>query len=170
MPRKGQKSVSWDHDPEILARLESVNQMMLRGAQRWQIAETLGVSLRTASRDMNRVRILRQRAAERDVEEKVNDSVSQFEAVRQEAWLRYDELRKTDKAAAARWLKIVIEATREIDDLWGLRRLNVEVSGPGGAPLETRQTIEWDFSGLSYDEVEDLERKLQAARRAANGE
>jgi hypothetical protein len=165
MPKKGKKSVRWDRDPEILARLESVNQMMLRGAQRWQIADALDISLRTASRDINRVRILRRRAAERDVEEKVNDSVGQFQAVRQEAWLRYDEIKKANPTAAARWLKLITEATKEIGELWGLRKLSIELSGPDGGPVEHKGVGLPNLDALSDEEFEEFKKLYDKATK-----
>jgi hypothetical protein len=155
---KGKKSVRWDRDPQILARLESVAQMMLRSARAWQIADALDVSLRTAKRDIRRVRTLWRRESERKIEESRQQSIAQIRAIQQQAWTEYDKVKrvgspvglpkadkKGGKAAPPKtvgpksardgtaWLKLVRECEKDIVELEGTRApLKVAPTDPTG--------------------------------------
>jgi hypothetical protein len=147
--QKGKKSVRWDRDHQILARLESVAQMMLRSAHSWQIADALDVSIRTAKRDMRRVRILWRQASERKVEASRQQSIAQIRAIQQQAWTEYDKVKRIGSSKdgedgkgktgpksardATAWLKLVRECEKDIMELEGTRApLKVAPTDPTG--------------------------------------
>ena len=136
-------------------RLEQVNQMLVRGARNWQIAEALSTSMRTVARDINRVRELRRRATEQDIAKHVNDSVAQYEAIRNEAWRGYD----ADKRMGREWLKTAIDAQQAIDKILGVQaplRSQVEVEHSG-------VIMSRDLEGLTDAELEQLIANLAGA-------
>lgn len=133
--RKGKKNVKWDRDPEILARLETVAQMIVRGARAWQIADSLGVSITTANRDIRRVRTLWSREAKKGVEKARQESIAQVRAVQQQAWMRYD----ADKGLAS--LRLILESERDIVALEGTSAPSgVEITS-GGQPISIREVV-----------------------------
>jgi hypothetical protein len=129
MPTKGKKSVRWDQDPEILARLESVAQMMSRGARPWQIAEALDTSLITARRDIRRVRILWNRESKKEIERSRQESLVRIKAVQQQAWARYD----AEPKKGYRWLRLVLECEKQVIDIEGSKApMKVAPTDPTG--------------------------------------
>lgn len=119
--RKGKRSIPWTRDLDILARLDVTATLMIQGAKAYQIADSTNVSLRTANRDIKRVRILWQRAAKGKVEERRQQSLAQLRAVRMHAWDRYTAKDKSGKAKNSPiWLRIILETERDIAKLEGL--------------------------------------------------
>ena len=114
-PRKGRRSVPWRQDLAILARLDVVAAMMLRGARSHQIAEAMEYSASTAKRDVNRVKKLWLEETRAGVNESRARSVAQLREVQQRAWQEYD------RRANARYLRLVIECEKEIVSLEGSR-------------------------------------------------
>jgi hypothetical protein len=55
-PRKGRKSRPWQEDPEILARLDQVEERHLASKTNLEIAKELGVRETTIRRDLKRLR------------------------------------------------------------------------------------------------------------------
>lgn len=122
--RPGKKSIRWDRDPEILARLPAVAAMMLRGARVWQIAEAMLYSDRTAKEDMKRVRTLWREEAGDGVSEQRDRSVAHLREVQAHAWAKFD------KSGDSRWLRVIREAEADIIRLQGTSRpIDVNVSG-----------------------------------------
>jgi len=148
------KNIKWDRDPEILARLETVAQMMIQGAQRWQIAQGLGVSLRTAARDMNRVRILWRRNT---VEVLEDLRLEHREGIRFIQGQAYDQY-LTDRADGYKWLKLALECERDLVDLDGVN-----------APLKvapTDPTGKHEYSGDALSDTARLARVMAFLERA----
>jgi len=118
--RKGKKSRPWRGDVDILRRLDVVATMMVQGAQSWQIAEALEVSLKTITRDRRRVRLLWKDKANDEVEECRQESLAQLRSVRMHAWDRYTAKDSDGKVKnSATWLRIILEAERDIAKLEG---------------------------------------------------
>jgi len=115
-PKKGVKSKSWDEDPQILARLESVAQMMLRHARLWQIAGVFGYAISTARKDRERVKELWAREAAGAVNAHRQQSIAQFRHVQQAAWAEWD------KHKDPQLLRIVGDRERDIVALQGTER------------------------------------------------
>ena len=155
-PRKGKRSVRWDYDPLILARLEVVNQMMMRGARDWQIAEALNYSTATARKDRQRVQKLWQRQTAESLEQRRNQSVAQYRHTQQMAWVQFD------KTKNPKWLRLVLECEREIVKLEGTLNLPTQE-----VQLKTSGTIAVDspdeWSEKSDEELETIAHNLLIA-------
>lgn len=115
-PRKGEKSKRWDKDPVILARLESVSQMLLRGAKLWQIAEAFQYSITTAKKDVVRVRLLWADEARDKVSDNRDRSIAELRSLQTVAWAEYDKNKKNLGA-----LREIRECERLIVELQGTR-------------------------------------------------
>lgn len=123
---EGKKSIRWDQDAEILARLTTVAAMMIQGAKGWQIAEALGYSLRSAYRDIDRVDTMWKREAANSVEQSRVRSIAQYREIQTQAWQQY---RSTKKES---WLRIAMDAQSQIDALEGTRKpVGVDVTTGG---------------------------------------
>jgi len=70
----------------------------------------------------------------------------------------------TDNWTAAAWL-----LERKFPDRWS-RKERMEVSGPGGGPVESTQTVSLDLTKLADADLEQLERILTIARSGDGGE
>ena len=143
-PQKGKKSVRWDVDPEILARLTVVQSMMVQRARSWQIAQAMGYTVRTALRDMDRVRELQRREAIGDIVAVRNDNIAQLREVQMRAW---EQWRNTDKPNVKNdCLRIIMQAEMHIADILGSK-----------APANINHTgsvaITYDAKGLTDDEL-----------------
>jgi hypothetical protein len=130
----GKRKIRWDRDPDILARLEGVAQMMIRGGKAWQIADAFDVSLRTANRDIRRVRILWKRESEQSIEKSRQESLAKLRALQQQALTEYDkvarqtfkdrdgkEIKGAKTRGALQWLKFARECEQDIVALEGTR-------------------------------------------------
>lgn len=128
------KSVKWDQDPEILARLEVVAQMVLQGAKRWQIAKQLETSLRTASRDIRRVRALWRRSAEQRVETLRMEYREGYRFMQGQA---YDQF-LTEPSDGRPWLRLALDCQDRLVELDGVRKpTKVALTTPeGDAPYQ----------------------------------
>jgi hypothetical protein len=111
--KKGKKGVHWSKDLDILRRLESVSIMMTRGAKLFQIAESLGVSLMTATRDVARVKELRLRAVSEVVRDNTLESVANLRHIQSECWRRYEA------KPLIRFLRLYLDCEKEIVALLG---------------------------------------------------
>ena len=155
MPTKGRKSISWKKDPEILRRLAAVASMMLRGAKPWQIWQSYKdteldsagkeYSLRTAYRDITRVRSMWAEAAKGEVEDKRVQSIAQIRLVQYEAWDNYygtdkktkkkpssSDQKKPSSSDQRGWLKIIMETEAQIIALEATQpRQRVDVTTDG---------------------------------------
>ena len=145
-PKKGVKSVPWDEDPQILARLEPVSQMMLRRARLWQIGEALGYGITTARKDRERVKELWAREAAGAVDEHRQASLAQMRHLQQQAYAQYASTKDPQL------LRFVRECERDIILLEGTEK-----------PSEHRLTLTGDERPLKH--LTDAE--LLALREAA---
>lgn len=110
---KGKKAISWRKDPIILARLTSVAQMILAGAETWQIAAALDYSLVTARRDVTRVRTMWREGSEAEIDAKRDQSIAQYKMIQTRAWAEYN------KAPSPGNLRVILDAQVRIDDIQG---------------------------------------------------
>jgi hypothetical protein len=175
---KGKKSVKWDRDPDILARLEGVAQMMIRGAKAWQIAEAFDVSITTVNRDIRRVRILWRRESEQSIEESRQESLAKLRSLQQQALTEYDKTARTTfkgrdgqdvkgakSSGAIRWLKFARECERDIVDLEGTR------APEKIAPTDPSGEKEYGSDGLTDEQrLEKLMAILDRARERGSTE
>ena len=149
MPMKGKKSVKWDRDPEILARLESVAQMMSRGARAWQVAEALDTSLITARWDSRLVRTLWFRESRKCIDWSRQESLAKIRTIQQQAWTRYD----ASPAKGLQWLRLALECEKQIIDLEGSK-----------APLRVAPTDPSGQKPYRSDDIADLSDEERLAR------
>ena len=155
-PRKGRRSVPWRRDLEILARLELVSAMLLRGATVRQIAETLDCSISTAKRDKKRVEKLWLESAQEAVADNRARSIAQFREVQTRAWAQYDD------KSSPRYLRIVVECEKEVVGLQGTRKpIEARLSGADGGPISVKPVF--DLSGMDEDGLDKLLDNLKAA-------
>lgn len=152
--KPGKKSVRWDQDIEILQRLAVVSTMLLQGARPFQIAESMGTSLRTAFRDIGRVDELNRRAALADIETNRTRSIALLREVQTRAWELYRDSEKTiDKLRA---LKEARECEEQIAALQGTKKpIGIDVTTKGDK-----------LTGVSAKELSDDELAGIAAGRS----
>jgi hypothetical protein len=125
--RKGKKSIAWDRDPEILARLASVAEMLLVGAKPYQIALALNEALSSAKRDVARVKQLWQEEARDEIDTSRNAALAQYKLVLMRAW---DEYGKKENAGRKHlFLNIVTSTQKEIDRVQGVGPQKIDLSG-----------------------------------------
>ena len=137
------KAVNWDEDTDIMRRLSTVASMMVQGAKTYQIAETMGYSLRTAQRDCNRVRDLWMREAALSVEESRAANIAQYEEIKASAWRQY----RQDKSYY--WLKVVMDAENRISELQGTKRpLGVDITSKGEALFSAREMSDDELAAI----------------------
>jgi hypothetical protein len=151
-PKKGVKSKNWDEDPDILARLEAVSQMMLKGAKLWQIAKVLSYSITTAKKDKGRVKELWLREATSDVIEARDRSIAQMRLVQREAWQRFGKRSKNPQ-----WLRVVKDCERDIIALQGTEK-------PVPQTLILENDEDRPYKDLSDEEFADLLTSLRAKK------
>jgi vacuolar-type H+-ATPase subunit E/Vma4 len=125
--RKGKKSIPFQEDPEILARLDSVSQMVIAGAKSHNIAATFDYSIASAKRDIARVRQLWNQQAK----DSINDARARALATYQEIITRtFEELGKPENAGRKHVLfGMILAAQKEIDRIQGVGPLSVVLSG-----------------------------------------
>jgi len=127
----GKKAVRWDLDVDILTRLDIVANMMVQGARPHQIAQSLSYSLKTAYRDVDRVRTLWRRTAEATVEEHRSASIAQYNELKVRAWEEYRRLRE-EKKSGLNALRVVMDIEEKISELQGTKApKNVDVTSKG---------------------------------------
>lgn len=112
---KGKISRGWRNDAEILNRLSTVADMMLRGHRAHQIAAALDCSLTTAKRDIARVRTMWSEESRSEIETAKDRSIEQYLLVIERAWQEFESKK------SSRFLSIIIEAQSKIDDIIGTR-------------------------------------------------
>lgn len=133
-PRKGKRSRRWDRDPDVLMRLESVAQLMLRGAKIWQIAEAMGYSFSTARRDIQRVRKMWATETGHKLGELRDASVAQLREVQLRAWQEYDKAQRKNPS----WLRLIRDCELDIVNLQGTKApevLDVQSKGEAVKPI-----------------------------------
>lgn len=125
--RKGKKSLPFDQDPEILARLATVAEMMLVGAKSFEISAAMGCSLGTAKRDVARVRQLWREDIKGEIAGFRSSALALYRLVIMRAW---DEFSKKDNANKRdRYLNLITATQKEIDRILGVGPLKIDLSG-----------------------------------------
>jgi hypothetical protein len=124
--RKGKKSVSFKTDPEILARLTLVSEMMLKGTPAYKIAETLKESLGTAKLDISRVKQLWREESKGKLAIQREAALAQYKLALVTAW----DMVEKNPERADRYLALVLAAQKRIDQLTGTEApKEIEVGG-----------------------------------------
>jgi hypothetical protein len=137
--KRNRKTIAWDQDEEILARLATVANMMVQGAKTHQIKDVFGYDMRTAQRDIARVYTLWRRESMQQVDDARAKSIAQYEEVKTRAWEGY---RKVSSAIAEMriyspklgseqrgWLELAMKAEAQIAKLQGTEKTNIHLSG-----------------------------------------
>jgi hypothetical protein len=144
MPQ-GKPSVRWDMDVDILNRLRSVASMMIQGAKGLDIAEAFAYSLKTAYRDMERVRELWRREAQQDIESKRAASLAHYNEIKARAWEDYRK--KGDSKGGLGALRLAMEIEDRIADLEGTK-------APRGVDVTTKgQSLNRSAKEYTDDEL-----------------
>ena len=112
-PHEGKLSVSWRNDPVILARLNAVAAMMLRGSKQYEISKAMECSIATTRRDITRVRTLWREELKGQIDEKREQSIAHYKLVQSSAWDAYN------KTESHNFLRIILDAQAKIDDIEG---------------------------------------------------
>lgn len=124
--RPGKKSIPYTEDPEILARLSQVGDLMLKGKPAFRIAEELGQPLGSTKRDIARVKALWRKAAKDKLSDQRDVSLAQYRLTITKAW----ELVEAKPDKADRFLAVIIRAQERIDSLLGTEAPEVfEING-----------------------------------------
>lgn len=118
--KRNKKKIRWDLDVEILARLALVADMRHQRAMPHEIAATLGISLSTAHRDIDRVEELWRRQSLNDVESARASSIAQYEKIERQAWKEYREA--TDAKTRLNALRVAMDAEEKITELQGTKQ------------------------------------------------
>jgi hypothetical protein len=124
------KSIPWRQDPDILARLEVVANLMLQGAKPYQISQSLGAGLRTTSRDVARVKELWRKASEKTIEDRRAASLATYQEVKMRLWEEYRRL-ANDKKSTVIVLSKIAEVEGEITKIEGTRITNIDITSKG---------------------------------------
>jgi hypothetical protein len=124
------KSIPWREDPDILQRLELVANLMVQGAKTHQVASALGTGLRTASRDMARVRELWKKQSEQTIEDKRAGSVALYREVQTRLWEEYRSLKGAGKSVINVLGKIA-DVEDKITKIEGTQITNIDVTSKG---------------------------------------
>jgi hypothetical protein len=143
--QKGKKSVSWRNDPEILARLAQVAEMILKGERPYQIAKKFKSSLSTAKRDVVRVKTIWQEENRADIVDCKNRSVAQYRLIITKAWENYE------KNGSPKYLSVILGAQGKIDEIEGnlsAREVNLNV-----VDIETIRKKRWDAVASTLNDV-----------------
>lgn len=132
MPGKvhDKRSVAWDLDPAILARLEIVARMMSEGKYLFTIAAALGVSMATINRDAARVRELWRRASLKDIDDKRAESLAQYRRAQKKAWEHLVEAERKGNGVVS-LLRLITEIEDKIAKLEGTLVSHVDVTTQG---------------------------------------
>jgi hypothetical protein len=125
--RKGKKSIPFDRDPEILARLAAVAEMLLVGAKAFQIAATLNCSLTTAKRDIGRVKQLWKDDARDEIDGSRNATLALYRLVIMRAWEEFGKPVNANRKD--RFLNLIVATQKEIDRINGVGPLKIDLSG-----------------------------------------
>mgnify|MGYP001472120636 CR=1 FL=1 len=139
-PRKrNKKNVAWDQDPEILARLSTVANMMTQGAKSYQIADALSVTIKTIQRDITRVYTLWRRESLQEIDDARAKSIAQYEEIKTRAWEGYRKVSGYVNGAnmpnprlmkeQQNWLKLAMDAESQIADLQGTKITRLSLDG-----------------------------------------
>ena len=139
-PRKrNKKNVAWDQDPEILARLSTVANMMTQGAKSYQIADALSVTIKTIQRDITRVYTLWRRESMQEIDDARAKSIAQYEEIKTRAWEGYRKVSGFVNGSnmpnprlmkeQQNWLKLAMDAESQIADLQGTKITRLSLDG-----------------------------------------
>ena len=168
----GKKSVRWDRDPDIMFRLTEVAQLMIRGSTLPQIAQELEISIRTASRDVRRVKILWRRQAVREIEELRQSHRARLDWMFQQALEQFVDGKLKEEPAPRglqAWLRLAADIEGEIVNLDGAARpTKVALTDPEGkqeyAGRSDRQRL------AEVVALFDIARARQAAKESESGD
>jgi len=163
-PQKGIQSRYWKKDPVILARLELVSALIVRGAKPHQIAQAIHCGLRTAKRDIARVFVLWQDLARPTIDRAKAASVAQFRAVQQAGWLAFDK--STPKNMQA--LRVVMEAEEQILALLGIQLRGAHVNILAQQQVNVNDPAA-QYAKMSEGELDQLIGNLMVAVDPAQG-
>ena len=139
------KSIPWREDPDILARLEVVANLMVNGAKNPQIATALGVDLRTAGRDVARVRELWRKASEHTIEDKRAASLATYKEIQMRLWEEYRILKGAEKSTVKVLLGIA-DVEGEITKIEGTRIQTIDITSKGEQIVDPRSLSDSDIA------------------------
>jgi hypothetical protein len=144
------RSVRWDLDPKILARLALVADRMSRKQRLQEIAAALGISMSTINRDAARVREQWRRDSLKDIDEKRAESLAQYEKVLAAAWKAYRKAESTEHSVLPA-LRLINETQEKIDKLLGtvITRLDMTSNGESLATRDPRQLSDAELAALA---------------------
>ena len=130
--RKGKLNVPWHEDPEILARLAIVAELMNRNKPSYVIAEETETSIATAKRDMKRVREFWKMDAKERLGYTTEEAIAQYEAIAHDA---REDLDKAPISLKASYYMVILRALERRDKAAGIAD-PVSIQGPNGGPVE----------------------------------
>jgi hypothetical protein len=110
---KGKKAISWRRDEAILIRLVSVAEIYLRGGNLLSIARAFNYSLRTAKRDLARVKTLWREQCLADLDDERAEALAQYRLIITRGWADYN------KKPSPHWLRVIMDAQEKIDNIYG---------------------------------------------------
>jgi hypothetical protein len=134
--RKGKKSIPFDKDPEILARLATVAEMMLVGAKAFQIAASMNCSIATAKRDIGRIRQLWKDDARDEVDSFRPAALALYRLIIMRAWEEYGKKDNANKRD--RYLTLIIATQKHMDRINGVGPLQSDMT----SQMEITEDIE----------------------------
>ena len=141
------KSVPWRQDPDILKRLEAVGNLMINGAKNPQIADALGTDLRTAGRDVARVRELWRKASEHAIEDKRAASLATYNEIKTRLWEEFRRLKGADKPVV-KVLESIASVEGEITKIEGTRIQTIDITSKGEQIVDPRRYSDAELAAL----------------------
>lgn len=141
-PGPGKKSLPWNEDPEILRRLETVEELWLSGYRNSEVANALKVTEATVRRDKDRIAMLWRDRVSTNIVEMRQRSIANFRRIQRLADNAFrHSAAQEDKSGGDKpsYLRLQLDAEREIAKLQGTT-----------APIETQiKMVGGDTSTLS---------------------
>lgn len=119
-PKAGRKPRKWQDDAEVLARIATVGTMRIQGAKVQDIAQVMGVSIRTAWRDIERWGEIAAEEARGDISQNRDRSIAVLRETQLRAWEQYRSA--VDSKVKLLALKEVRECESEISALQGTKK------------------------------------------------
>lgn len=150
-PTKGAKSIPWREDPEILRRLDEVEDLVLSGYRNTEIAKHLSVNEITIRRDRERIAILWREQTINDIAAMRARSISNFRRIQRLADNDYRRAKDNDLLdQRPSYLRVQLDAEREIVKLQG-------------TPTPVTQPITFPDAGKAVDALTTADMLQRAA-------
>lgn len=134
--RKGKKSLNWMNDPEILARLTQVNELILAGYNNVTIASELSLSESTIRRDRKRIAVLWQKEVATNIAEQRGRAIANYRRLQRQADFEFRGTTKKPGDKKVDWIRVQADIEYKIQGLLGTTIPTTQVIKMAGQEME----------------------------------